>query len=259
MRNKLNVMIVEDEAGDVTELTASIKEHPDELNIVGVSKNSDDAFAFICNHNPHAVILDLELQTGRGDGLELLKRIRSTVLKQRPYVVVNTNNPSKTTLDLAKRLGADYTFVKWQTGYKTELVVNQLLNVMPIILGTEAEPAVQQTEAQTENKLRRLAQDEFNKIGVSVKNAGYGYLVDAVILAIKGDTHQWGKTIGNKIGKKEDSVTHAMQYAINRTWAKADITELQKHYTATPANGISPTTCEFVFYYRNKILNLMNG
>ena len=38
MRNKLNVMIVEDEAGDVTELTASIKEHPDELNIVGVSK-----------------------------------------------------------------------------------------------------------------------------------------------------------------------------------------------------------------------------
>lgn len=124
MTNKLNVLIVEDDDNDCDALTAEVRANADNLCLAGVSKSSDEALAFIRNHKPHAVILDLELQEGNGDGMDLLDKLRSTVLCPRPYIVVNTNNSSKITRIKAKKLGADYEFAKWQKGYSPKMVIN---------------------------------------------------------------------------------------------------------------------------------------
>lgn len=259
MTNKLNVLIVEDDENDSKALASEINANADKLCLAGVSKSSFDALAFIRNHNPHAVILDLELQEGSGDGMDLLDKLRSTIVCPKPYIVVNTNNASKITRDTAKRMGADYTFAKWQKGYSPKMIINHLLLVMPAILGCEEEPSASFSEEQLENKMRSFVQDEFNKLGVSVKNAGYGYLVDAVILAAKGENQSWGKIIGEKIGKNESGVTHAMQYAINNTWSNANINNLQEYYTAPlRKDKYVPTTNEFVFFYKQKLINYLN-
>ena len=107
--------------------------------------------------------------------------------------------------------------------------------------------------------MRDYVQEEFNKLGLRVKNAGYGYLVDAVILAAKGESQNWAKTIGDKVGKKENVITHAMQYAINNTWNTADTTNLQKLYTAPFRKGkYEPTANEFVFFYKQKLISYLN-
>ncbi len=259
MTNKLNVLIVEDDENDCNALIAEINANADRLCLAGVSKSSNDALTFIRKHSPHAVILDLELQEGSGDGMDLLDKLRSTVLCPKPYIVVNTNNASKITRDAAKMMGADYTFAKWQKGYSPKMVINQLLFVMPTILGHGKEAPEPLTEGQLENKMRDFVQDEFNKLGVSIKNAGYGYLVDAVVLAAKGENHNWGKIIGKKIGKNENGVTHAMQYAINNTWSNADINDLQKYYTAPlRKDKYAPTINEFVFFYKQKLISYLN-
>lgn len=259
MTNKLNVLIVEDDENDCKALVAEINANADKLCLAGVSKSSDDALAFIRNHNPHAVILDLEFQEGRGDGMDLLDKLRSMLICPKPYIVVNTNSASKITRNSAKKMGADYEFAKWQKGYSPKMVINQLLFVMPEILGCEEEPLAPLTEGQLENKMRDFVQDQFNKLGVSTKKAGYGYLVDAVILAAKGENQNWGKTIGEKNGKKEDSVTHAMQYAINSTWTTADISDLHKYYTAPlRKDKYVPTANEFVFFYKQKLISYLN-
>ncbi len=259
MTKKLNVLIVEDDEDDCNALVTEVNANADKLCLVGVSKSSHDALAFIRNHSPHAVILDLELQEGSGDGMDLLDKLRSTVLCHKPYVIVNTNNASKITRDTAKMMGADYTFAKWQKGYSPKMVINQLLLVMPVILGFGEEPPKPLTEAQLENKMRDFVQNEFNNLGVSTKNVGYTYLVDAVILAAKGENQNWGKIIGDRVGKSENSVTHAMQYAINNTWKNGDINVLQRNYTAPlRKDKYVPTTNEFVFFYKQKLISYLN-
>lgn len=259
MINKLNVLIVEDDENDCKGLVAEVNANADKLCLTGVSKSSVAALDFICNHKPHAVILDLELREGSGDGMDLLDKLRSTVLCPKPYIIVNTNSVSKITLDTAKRMGADYTFVKWQKGYSPKMVINQLLLVKPTILGCEEEPPAPLSEEQSENKMREFLQNEFNKLGVSVKNIGYGYLVDAVILAAKGENQNWGKIIGEKVGKDENGIMHAMQYAIKNTWKNADINNLQKYYTAPlRKDKYEPTTIEFVFFYKQKLISYLN-
>ncbi|MBD5632091.1 MAG: response regulator [Clostridia bacterium] len=259
MTNKLNVLIVEDDENDCKALVAEVNANADKLCLAGVSKSSNDAFAFILNHKPHAVILDLELQEGCGDGMDLLDKLRSIVISPRPYIIVNTNSASKVTRNSAKKMGADYEFAKWQKGYSPKMVIDQLLRVMPEILGCEEEPPAPLTEQQLETKMREFVQDRFNELGVRVKNEGYDYLVDAVILAAKGQNHNWGKIIGDKINKNESSVTHAMQYAIDNTWSHGDINNLKKYYTAPLGkNRYSPTTSGFVLYYKQKLISYLN-
>lgn len=259
MTNRLNVLIVEDDENDCKALTKEINANADKLCLAGVSESSNDALAFIRNKKPHAVILDLELQEGSGDGMDLLDKLHSSLICPKPYIVVNTNSASKVTRNSAKKMGADYEFAKWQKDYSPKMVIEQLLRVMPEILGCEEEPSAPLTEQQLENKMRDFVQDEFNKLGVSVKNVGYNYLVDAVILAAKGENQNWGKIIGKKFGKNENSITHAMQYAINNTWTNADINNLQKYYTAPlRKDKYVPTANEFVFFYKQKLISYIN-
>ena len=259
MTNKLSVLIVEDDENDSNALTKEINANADKLCLAGVLKSSNEAFDFIRNQKPHAVILDLELQDGSGDGMDLLDKLRSTVLSPKPYIVINTNSASKVTRIRTKKLGADYEFAKWQKGYSPKMVIDHLLRVMPEILGYEEDPPAQFTEGQLENKMREFVQAEFNKLGVRVKNAGYNYLVEAVILAANGENQNWGKTIGKKIGKSDGAVMHDMQYAINRTWAYGDINNLQKYYTAPLRNDKdAPTVYEFVFFYKQRVINHFN-
>lgn len=259
MKNKLDVLIVEDDEKDCKALVAEINANADKLCLAGVTKSSFDALAFIRNHNPHAVILDLELQEGCGDGMELLEKLHSVLVYPKPYIVVNTNSASKITRGAAKKLGADYEFAKWQKGYSPKMVIEQLLRVMPEILSCEEEPPVPISEIELETTMRDFLQNEFNKLGVSVKNAGYEYLIEAVILAANGENGNWGKTIGKKFGKSESGVMHAMQYALNNTWTNADINNLQKYYTAPlRKDKYVPTTNEFVFFYKQKLISFLN-
>lgn len=260
MTNKLNVLIVEDNEKDCNDLIAEINANADKLCLAGVSKSSNDALAFIRNHKPHAVILDLELQEGVGDGFDLLEKLHSAVLYPRPYIVINTNSASIINRNSTKRMGADYEFAKWQSGYTPKMVIAQLIRVMPEILGFKAEPPAPLTEEQIENKMREFVQDEFNNLGVSLKNIGYDYLVDAVILSAKGENQNWGKIIGEKLGKSENSIAHAMQYAIKNPWTNGDINRLQKYYTAPlPKGKYMPTTNGFVIFYKQQLIKYLNN
>ena len=257
MTKRLNVLIVEDDENDSNALAAEIAKNADRLCLAGVSKSSYDALAFIRNHKPHAVILDLGLQEGRGDGMDLLDKMHSAYLNPKPYVVVNTNSTSKITRDTAKSLGADYSFAKWQKGYSPKMVIDHLLLVLPAVLGCGDEPPAPLTEEQSENKMRGYVHKRFNALGISVKHAGYNYLAEAVILTAKGENGNWCKIIGDKIGKSEDAVAHAMQYAINITWLYGDINVLQAEFTA-PTRKETPTVNEFVPYFKQQLLDYLN-
>lgn len=259
MTNKLNVLIVEDDENDCKALVDEINANSDRLCLAGALKSSNAALAFIRDRHPHAVILDLELQEGSGDGMDLLDKLRSVVVCPKPYIVVNTNSASKITRSAAKKMGADYEFAKWQKDYSPKMVIEQLLRVMPEILGEGEEPPAPPDERQSEKDMRDFLQNEFNNLGLRIKNKGYAYLVEAVILTAKGEDQSLGETICKKYGGSEDSVTHAMQYAIDNTWTHGDINYLKKYYTATlRKDRDSPTATEFIYYYKQQLLKYLD-
>lgn len=258
--NKLNVFIVEDDENDLKELTSAIEKYPQELNLAGSSKSAFATFDFIRNHLPHAVILDLELQNGQGDGLSLLDKLNNTVLPRKPYILVNTYNKSDYTRKTALNSGADYVFTKQQDGYSAKMVVDHLLKVKPILTGSDEKPSKPLTEARLENAMREFVQEEFNKLGLIVKHDGYEYLVEAVLLAAKGETQNWDRTIAEKFGKSAECVNHAMQYTLKTTWKRADINNLLKYFTIPlPGDKPEPTVTTFVFFYKRNLLNYFNN
>lgn len=230
----------------------------DEVSLVGVTNNSNKAIEIIEDTNPDAIILDLELHNGSGNGLFVLQGLKELSLLQPPFVLVSTNNSSATTLDSARKLGADFIISKHQTDYSVKQVIDFLLmmkTVLPKIQScTNNTTANLDLPEQKSKRLARRISTELNSIGISPKVLGYKYLLDAIQITLKEPVHNISTIIGNKYNKAEASVERAMQNAIQRAWRNSDINDLLTNYTAKISSdkGV-PTVTEFIFYYANKL------
>ncbi|PWM46954.1 MAG: hypothetical protein DBX47_01485 [Clostridiales bacterium] len=259
MDEVLTILIVEDDQ-DACKRLIEHAEETDEISVVGVTNNEDKAIEYIKDMLPQVVILDLELTEGKGNGLSVLQNLKSIDLSFQPYVLVTTNNTSPITYEFARKSGADFIMSKHQDGYSEKAVID-FLHMMKTVIQNKKNSTVQKNvvtespEYKRKRILRRITA-ELNAVGINMKSVGYGYLVDAIYLALTQDSRNTASVIGEKYGKTESSVIRGMQNAINRAWRQSDIDELLIHYTAriNSDRGV-PTITEFIYYYANKLKN----
>lgn len=260
MERELTVLLVEDDQQACAEIAEYIDTLED-VTLVGVTNNSAKAVELICEYLPDAVILDLELHHGSGNGLLMLQQLKQTDLLKMPYILIATNNSSATTFESARLLGADFILSKHQADYSSRTAVDFLRMTSAVILN-RGKHTVQPTQAEEapavcrSKRLARRISTELDKVGISPKAVGYQYLIDGTLFVMQGATHSVSSLIAGKYGKTDASVERAMQNAISRAWKSQPIEELLTHYTAriSSEKGI-PTVTEFVFYYANKINN----
>lgn len=255
MRN-LSVLLVEDDPRACSEIVAYIEEL-EAITLVGTTNNASTAVETIKDCAPDAIILDLELHQGGGNGLLVLQAMEEMPLSVRPYVLITTNNSSSVTHEYARKIGADFILSKHQEGYTGKSAVDFLRMMAPMIQGrVPGDPEHKDAErpAQRSKRMRRRISTELNLVGISPKAVGYQYLIDAIELVIEKPVHGICGVIGTRYGKTEASVERAMQNALNRAWKTEDIDQLLIHYTAkiSSAKGV-PTVTEFVYYYANLI------
>ena len=258
MDNPLTILLVEDEP---TECAAFIQhiENIDNIRLVDVTNNADKALESTRDYLPDAIILDLELQKGGGNGIGFLTALGKANLPVFPFVLVTTNNVSNITHTKVRSLGADFIMVKSQSDYSVATVVDFLLSLKGIIHEAQRKPRSDSTEtlglptAETKNRLSARVSTEIDKIGISPKAVGRSYLIDAIISIIGGQSGHITR-IAQKHGKTDASVERAMQNAINSAWKNWDTGDLYNYYTAriSSEKGV-PTLTEFIFYYANKI------
>jgi hypothetical protein len=209
---------------------------------------------------PEAVILDLELHKGKGNGLLFLNQLRQLDLPFYPYILITTNNSSAVTYEYARETGADFIMAKHQPGYSSKGVVEFLRMLKHVIFSKIESVAPEHKTAESpEQRITRIARQinlELNYVGVSPKHIGYKYLTDAILLVIDRPRSNLCAVVGAKYGKTEESVERAMQNAIDKAWRVCDVDDLLEHYTAriNSEKGI-PTITEFVCYYANKVKN----
>jgi DNA-binding NarL/FixJ family response regulator len=257
MDKKLSILLVEDEAAECNEFIKKVDEL-DDVTLVGVTSSSNEAIRYIQDCLPDAVILDLELHRGSGNGFLVLQGLRQISLSVLPYILITTNNTSAITYDFARQLGADFIMSKHQADYSAGNAIDFLRMMEPVIRsrnGTEAPSHTTTESPETRNKrIQARIRTELNTIGISPKAVGYSYLADAIQIVVKQPVQNLCAIIGQKYGKTESSVERAMQNAVNRAWRTSDIDDLYKYYTAKISSdkGV-PTLTEFVYFYANKI------
>ncbi len=259
MEKTLNILIVEDD----TETCARFAEYADtndDVCIVGVTNNSYRALELVSQYYPDAVILDLELNDGKGNGLSFLQELKNADIPYMPYILVTTNISSPTTYDYARQYGADFIMSKHKDDYAEANAIDFLCMMKAIIHSHRNKQSVAcetvESPAQYEKRTKKRIALEINKVGINPKYNGYQYLIDAIFLALNGQKANICVTVGQNYSKTTASVERAIQNAINRAWRSTDIEDLLSNYTAKISSdkGV-PTLTEFVYYYANKLKN----
>lgn len=275
MKETLKILILEDDATDRAEFVRYVEETEDVI-IVGCTANSGEALNIFKDECPDAVIIDLELHNGSGNGLQFLSSLRTFPHENQAFLLVTTNNSSHTTHDAARNLGADFILTKYETDYSAEYVIDFLKMIHSTIRnknnisrpkakddsGTKTIIVEQKQNCVyniPEAELISFIRDEIIRIGVNPKAVGFQYLSDAVFIKLKDSNANIYNTLGPKYKRSDPSIERAMQYAINRAWRTGDPDELLAHYTAriNSERGV-PTIMEFVYFYVSKTKNKFN-
>lgn len=258
MRNQnLTILLIEDDVAACEEIRQYI-ETVDDLYLAGVTGDSNQGIEMVQSMLPDVVILDIELHHGNGNGIMFLAKLNKLQLSRRPYILITTNNSSNITYESARQLGADFIMAKYKSDYSAQYVVEFLRMIQHTIVTSRREIApdlnTEERNAQKKKLLTKRVQRELDLIGISPKNIGYQYLIDAILITMENPTSHLCKQLAEKYRKSDASIERAMQNAINRAWRISDIEELLSHYKAKihSEKGV-PTTLEFVFYYANTI------
>ena len=258
MEKILSILLVEDEPTECHKMIA-YAESKDDVELVGVTNNINKALEYVASTQPDAIILDLELHKGYGDGLTFLDALREMKLAYSIYVLVTTNNVSHITHDGARKMGADFIMVKSQEDYSEKRVIEFLCSLKSIIHSnrkTFRNDGDTETPLQKQRKEKNRIITELDRIGIAPNVLGRQYLIDSITLLIEGQHEGFTTTVSEKYNKSVASVERAMQNAIEKAWKTSCIEDLGKYYTAriSSARGV-PTMTEFIYYYAEKIKN----
>ena len=259
MDRHLTVLLIEDDANECAQIENCL-DLCDEIDLVAVTNNSADALELTKYHVPDAIILDLELHHGGGNGFLYLQGLSELCLSHIPYILVTTNNSSTVTFDYARKLGTDFILAKYESGYSAQYVVDFLKSMQDIILSKGASKTLPGTPTGSpeykERKLRQRILRELDFVGIRPNSAGYRYLTDAIALVYHNPETNVSSILADKYKKNDFSVERAMQNAIDNAWRHTDIEELLAHYTARiRTDRAAPTNMEFIYYYANKLQN----
>lgn len=256
----MNILIIEDDEQACLELQTCIEKTKD-FRLCACTNNAADALHFTQEFLPEVVILDLELNLNGagGNGLEYLAALQKIQFRQRPCIVVTTNNTSKIILSAARKYGADIILTKYQHGYSAEYVIKTICLMQDTIESIPASNtiALSESPADIEHNMRVYLQTQFDHLGMKTKYHGYKYLVDAIIMLHKDSSAHVQQKLAQRYGTTDNAAERAMQNAIKSTWRSADPQDLQHYYTAhIDAERGCPTLMEFIHYYLNQIQDI---
>jgi len=139
MEETIKILILEDDIEECTNFIQAAQASGN-IEIVGTTANVTKALTIAQTELPNAIIVDLELHGGNGNGLQFLSELIKLPLKTKPYLLVTTNNPSRTTHEAARTFGADFIITKYETSYSSEYVLNFLTMMHSAIHGNPASP-----------------------------------------------------------------------------------------------------------------------
>lgn len=107
----MKLMLIEDEKKEQDKFK-KLAEKMNDVTFVKITNSTEEGIKCLKENDIDGVILDLELNSGIGNGFEFLEKLKITKLSKIPKIVVTTNVYSDSVYDYLHQNKVDFIFYK---------------------------------------------------------------------------------------------------------------------------------------------------
>lgn len=269
MDEKISILIADDNTEFANTLMDYLEKDED-IQVIGMAKNGDEAYDMIVSTRPDVVLLDVIMP--HLDGLGVLEKLNMVHMDKRPICIMLSAVGQDKITNRAINLGAQYYVVK---PFDIELLIKRVKDLKNNRglreCGTNSnlfitrENKTPYIEIPEENKnsdkgIEALVTNVIHEVGVPAHIKGYQYLREAIIMVVNDIdiinqiTKQLYPDIADKFKTTPSRVERAIRHAIEVAWGRgqADVVENIFGYTISASKG-KPTNSEFIAMIADKL------
>lgn len=247
LRNSTKLVIVDDNR-EFCDLLQEYITQQEDISLVGVAHNGNEALELIEEHNPDVVVLDIIMP--HLDGIGVLEKLSDTS-NLRPKVIMLTAFGQESITQRALELGADYYILKPFDFSVLTTRIRQLVNGLNVS---------QYVSPSKPKNLDVIVTNIIHEMGVPAHIKGYHYLREAIIMVIEevallgAVTKELYPLIAKKFHTTPSRVERAIRHAIELAWDRGNIEMMTKFfgYTINLDRG-KPTNSEFIAMVADKL------
>ncbi len=265
MNEKITVLVADDNS-DFTMTLSSYLEREEQIQIIGIAKDGNEAYNMAVELKPDILLLDIIMP--HLDGLGVLEKLSETNLEKRPLAIILSAVGQDKITQKAISLGAQYYVIKPFDITVLIKRMKELKNYQPSQL--KGGMFTREIKAQyidiapekkkSEENLEALVTNIIHEVGVPAHIKGYQYLREAIMMVIKDTevinqiTKQLYPEIANKYNTTPSRVERAIRHAIEVAWGRGEQATVENifGYTVSAAKG-KPTNSEFIAMISDKL------
>lgn len=265
MSEKIRILVSDDNQ-DFTTTLVSYLTKDDDLEVIGVARDGQEAYNKISESKPDIVLLDVIMP--HLDGLGVLEKLQASNLEKKPMCIILSAVGQDKITQKAIELGAQYYIVKpfdinilikrikeikyYQPSQNKNNYISREIKTQYIDISPE--------NKKNEDNLEALVTNVIHEVGVPAHIKGYQYLREAIIMVIKNIdvinqiTKQLYPEIAERYHTTPSRVERAIRHAIEVAWGRGqqDVVERIFGYTVSAAKG-KPTNSEFIAMIADKL------
>ena len=264
MKEKISVLIADDNQ-EFSHTLSNYINSQDDMEIIGMAKDGNEAVEMIANIEPDVVLLDVIMP--HLDGLGVLERVNSMSSNKKPICIMLSAVGQDKITQKAIMLGAEYYVVK---PFDIELLIKRIREIKffkpeqgsnNFITKDKKQPYIDiSKDGNKEDNLEALVTNVIHEVGVPAHIKGYQYLREAIMMGVNDIDviNQITKSLYPKIAYKFNTtpsrVERAIRHAIEVAWGRGDQKTVENifGYTISAAKG-KPTNSEFIAMIADKL------
>ena len=265
MSEKITVLVADDN-NDFTTTLSNYLEKEEEIEIIGIAKDGNEAYEMAVQLKPDILLLDIIMP--HLDGLGVLEKLYELDSDKKPLCIILSAVGQDKITQKAINLGAQYYIVKpfdinvlvkrmkelknyqpmqLRNGFITREIKSQYIDISP-------------EKKKSQENLEALVTNVIHEVGVPAHIKGYQYLREAIMMVIRDTdvinqiTKQLYPEIAGKYHTTPSRVERAIRHAIEVAWGRGEQTTVENifGYTVSAAKG-KPTNSEFIAMIADKL------
>ncbi len=265
MKEKTKVLIADDNQ-DFSRTLSSYINNQDDMEVISMAKDGNEAVEMIAKNNPDIVLLDVIMP--HLDGLGVLEKVNEMELSKKPVCIMLSAVGQDKITQKAISLGAEYYVVK---PFDIELLIKRIKEIKyhqpnqtsNYFITREIKPQyieLSMDESKKEENLEALVTNIIHEVGVPAHIKGYQYLREAIMMVVNDIDviNQITKSLYPKIAAKYNTtpsrVERAIRHAIEVAWGRGQQEAVESifGYTISASKG-KPTNSEFIAMIADKL------
>ena len=265
MSEKITVLVADDN-NDFTLTLSSYLKKEEEIEIIGIAKDGNEAYQMAMELKPDILLLDIIMP--HLDGLGVLEKLHEAEGDKKPLCITLSAVGQHKITQRAIALGAQYYIVK---PFDINVLVRrmkELKNYQPLqpkggVINREIKGQyidISPEAKKSHENLEALVTNIIHDVGVPAHIKGYQYLREAIMMVVQDTdvinqiTKQLYPDIAGKYHTTPSRVERAIRHAIEVAWGRGQTETVESifGYTVSAAKG-KPTNSEFIAMIADKL------